>query len=72
MAISWQFDFQEFASYTLIDNDLFKAFPVGDIVDKNNPLGPSIIGCSDVTEPEREIYNKKKRLDWQKWYFLDL
>merc|ERR1719458_1629050 len=30
---------------------IFKAFPVGDIVDKHHPLGTPVIGCSDVPEP---------------------
>merc|ERR550525_1855533 len=32
-------------------SDLFKTFPIGDIVDKDNPLGPSVISCGDVPEP---------------------
>ena len=42
-------------------SDLFKTLPVGDIVDKNNPLGPAIIGCSDVPEPEKNKLHKWKK-----------
>ena len=47
----WIFE-EEVQIHFLILTHLFKTFPIGDIVDKDNPLGPTVISCGDVPEPE--------------------
>ena len=47
----WIFE-EEDQIHFLILTHLFKTFPIGDIVDKDNPLGPTVISCGDVPEPE--------------------